>query len=47
VLSFRNAETEPETVNRKGLRVTNPKKLHQPLTGGRGFERAVLSFRNT
>jgi hypothetical protein len=35
---------EPETVNRKDLQVT---KLHHPLkTGGRGFERAVPSFRN-
>jgi hypothetical protein len=38
---------EPETV-RKGLQVTkNLEASPSQKTGGRGFERAVLSFRNT
>jgi hypothetical protein len=35
---------EPETVNRKGLQVTESLEASPP--GGRGYERAVLNFRN-
>jgi hypothetical protein len=39
---------DPETVNRKGLQVTKSLEAPPPLKNWkyRGFERAMLSFRN-